>query len=68
MMCHQRTKIAGAVAYCKGKRLTKKCLYENKTKYLVQVSDTVQHLVCVHFFLDCCPGCQRHVSLSIGIF
>ena len=44
MKCHPRTKIAGAVSYCKGKRLTKKCLYENKTKYLVQVSDTVQHL------------------------
>ena len=39
-----RTKTKGAVEYCKGKRLTKQCIYEKATKYLVQVSDTVEHL------------------------
>jgi len=39
-----RAKRKGAVEHCTGKRLTKKCIYEKKTKYLVQVSDTVEHL------------------------
>ena len=34
----------GAVEYCKAKRLTKNCLYEKKQKYLVLVSDKVEHL------------------------
>lgn len=39
-----RTKIKGAVEHCKKKKLTKSCLYEKKTKYLVLVSDTVTSL------------------------
>ena len=39
-----RPKIKGAVEYCKAKRLTKSCLYEKKTKYLVLISDKVEQL------------------------
>ena len=58
-ICNARLKVKGAVAYCKGKRLTKQCLYEKKTKYLVQVEDKVEQLysvmliVCFLFFAVC---------------
>ena len=41
-----RTKIKGAVEYCKAKKLTKQCPYEKKTKYLVLTSDKVENLAC----------------------
>ena len=37
-------KIAGAKAFCEKKKLTKQCIYEKVTKYLVQVSDDVESL------------------------
>lgn len=45
-----RNKVKGAVAYCTAKRLTKKCIYEDETKYLVQTVDSVEHQGCIFVF------------------
>ena len=37
-----RKKVAGAIAYCSKRKLTKKCLYSGDVKYLVLVDDKVE--------------------------
>lgn len=60
-----RAKRKGAVEYCTGKRLTKKCIYEKKTKYLAQVSDTVEPFGYVFFSCGKCCGIDDLVYASV---
>ncbi|CAE7501520.1 ttn-1 [Symbiodinium sp. CCMP2456] len=64
-------KVLGAISHCEKKKLYKKCPYEGTRKYLVQVSDRVEHgserLRELEEMMEDCGTFNENFDMSLGI-